>query len=148
MVIKGGVDEKGSQFPSHLLVRLLPFISPSPFFDLPTTVTPFPLFTILRSAADFCAFIPPGLFVFANLSTLLSSVSLALFFALFTLFRAARFSFGASSPRARGSDEGRSYISSGASMLAIVLLVGRADSKLVDAIFATAEIVVVGWERR
>ena len=136
---QGGADKKGSLFPSHLLVR-----SRSPFFNLPTTVTPFPLFTILRSAADFCAFILPGLFVFANLSTLLSSPSLALFFALFSLFRAARFSFGESSPRARGSDDERSYISSGASMLAIVLLVGRADSKLVDAIFVMVEIVAVG----
>ena len=142
---QGGADEKGSQFPSHLLVRL-PFIirSRSPFFALPTTVTPFPVFTKLRSAADFCAFIPPGLFVFANLSTLLSNVSLALLFALFRLFRAARFSFGESSPRARGVVEERSYISSGASMLAIVLLVGRADSKLVDAIFVMVEIVAVG----
>jgi len=29
-------------------------------------------------------------------------------------------------------------------MLAIVLLVGKADSKLVDAIFVTVEIVAVG----
>ncbi len=139
----GGAYENGSKFPSHLLVRLL-FISLSPFFGLPTTVTPFPLFTILRRAADFCAFIPPGLLVFANLSTLLSSASLAFFFDLFSLFRVARFSFGESSPRARRSAEERSYISSGASILAIVLLVGKVDSKLVDATFVTVEIVAVG----
>ena len=140
---QGSADKKGNQFPSHLLVRL-PFMSRSPFFNLPTTVTPFPLFTTLLSAADFCAFIPPGLFVFPNLSTLLSSTSLAFFFALFSLFRIARFSFGESSPRARRSVEGRSYISSGASMLATEMLVGRADSKLVDATFVTDEIVAVG----
>ena len=117
---------------------------PFPFFSFPTTVTPFPLFTMLRRAADFCAFTPPDLFVFAYLSTLLSSASLAFLFDLFSLFRAVRFSFGESSPRARGSVEERSYISSGASMLAIVLLVGNADSKLVEATFVTVEIVVVG----
>jgi hypothetical protein len=107
-------------------------------------VTPFPLFTTLRRAADFCAFIPPDPFVFANLSTLRSRVSLAFFFAFFNLFRVARFSLGESSPRARGSAEERSYISSGASIPAIVLLVGKADSKLADATLVTVEIAAVG----
>lgn len=149
-MVPSATYEKGSQFSSHLVVRLLlllllrVFASLSPFFCLPTTVTPFPLFTTLRSAADFCAFTPPDPFVFANLSMLLSNTSLAFFFAFFRLFRAACFSLGESSPRARGSAEGRSYISPGASMLATVLLVGKADSKLADATLVTVEIVAVG----
>ena len=70
--------------------------------------------------------------------------SLAFFFAFFNLFRVARLSLGESSPRARGSAEERSYISSGASIPAIVLLVGKADSKLADATLVTVEIAAVG----
>lgn len=116
-------------------------------FFLPTTVTPFPCFTMLSSAACFCFLTLPTPLFFANLSTLFSRASRWRFLVLRSFVRRARFSMGVNSLRARSEEDGAANTSSGASIVDVDLVVGRADSRVAVAVLVTVEIIALAWSR-
>ena len=104
-------------------------------------MTPLPCLTILLRAASFCR---DTLVVFAYLPTLLLNASRCRCLAFRSLVRRARFSTGVSSLRARCEEDEVANISSGASIVAVDLDVGRADSKVAVATLAIVDIVAFG----
>lgn len=129
-----------------------PFFPLSPPPDFPTTVTPFPFFTILSSAFSFSLFTPPIPFTFfvvvpfsARASLALSTASRIFFFCLRSFVRATFFSWGVSSDLERREDGEGAKISSGASMVAMDWVVGMADSREAVATLEMDAMVVFGW---
>lgn len=127
--------------------RVRSFLPVKSFAFFPTTVTPFPVFTTLFSAASFCLLTPPIPFTLENLSTPLSSASRDFFRAFRSFVRSARFSSGVNSLRARRSEAEGAKTSSGASIADADLLVGNADSRLVAATLETVDIVALGCKK-
>ena len=107
-------------------------------------MTPFPCLTIDLRAASFCRVTDLRPVVFVYLSTLLFKAFRCRCLAFRSLVRRARFSAGVSSLRARCEEDEVANISSGASMVAVDLDVGRADSKVAVATLATVDIVAFG----
>ena len=107
-------------------------------------MTPFPDLTIDLRAASFCRATDLRPVVFAYLSTLMFKAFCCRFLAFRSLVRRARFSAGVSSLRARCEDDEVANISSGASMVAVDLDVGRADSKVAVATLDMVDIVAFG----
>jgi hypothetical protein len=127
---------------------------------LPTTVTPFPVFTMLFSAASFsflsCPFwllvLPPvdapsdgAVVFFAYLSTPLSNRLCVFFLPFFSFARWDRFSCGVSSDLAAVAVFEAEKTSSGARRDDTDLRVGSADSSDVEGIFERVVIAPFGY---